>query len=110
MTSIASVRAVAALLPHPSLLASGIRAHRDIIYHSPNRGNPLRLDVYLHSRAQSARTAEQKQSSANKQQPALMPVFLYIHGGGWMSGDKGMHSLPLLYQVCCNHRLTLRLC
>jgi hypothetical protein len=28
-----------------------------------------------------------------------MPVFFYIHGGGWVTGDKAFASLPLLYQV-----------
>ena len=28
--------------------------------------------------------------------PEDSPVFLYIHGGGWVVGDKAFHSLPLL--------------
>ena len=27
------------------------------------------------------------------------PVFLYIHGGGWVAGHRGFHSIPLLYDV-----------
>ena len=27
------------------------------------------------------------------------PVFMYIHGGGWVTGHRKYHSLPLLYQV-----------
>lgn len=27
------------------------------------------------------------------------PTLLYFHGGGWMTGDKALHSLPLLYNV-----------
>jgi len=27
------------------------------------------------------------------------PVLLYIHGGGWVTGHKQFHSIPLIYQV-----------
>jgi acetyl esterase/lipase len=28
-----------------------------------------------------------------------MPIFFYVHGGGWVTGDKTFASLPMLYQV-----------
>lgn len=44
------------------------------------------------------------------------PVFLYIHGGGWITGDRRWHSMPLLFQlahagwlvVTTNYRLAPR--
>lgn len=30
---------------------------------------------------------------------ALLPVFLYIHGGGWVTGHRSFHSLAMLYAI-----------
>lgn len=34
--------------------------------------------------------------------PALMPIIIHIHGGGWISGAKGQQGQPLLHHLCMN--------
>jgi len=43
----------------------------------------LKLDVYWHKNRRLKNA----------------PVFLYIHGGGWVTGHRAYHSIPLLYQI-----------
>lgn len=56
--------------PPPFRLPPGVRVLKNIVYASPG-GRPLRLDLFL------PETTEGKH-----------PVIVYIHGGGWVGGDK----------------------
>lgn len=76
-----------------------IEVERDITYAVPD-GIPLRMDIY--------RPAESE---------GLLPAILYVHGGGWYSGDKtegiGQRDIPALvaqgYMVAAiNYRLAPR--
>lgn len=44
----------------------------------------LKLDIYVHK---------------NRQTKPKAPIFAYIHGGGWVVGDKQFHSIPLLMEI-----------
>ena len=48
----------------------------DITYTTNRKGSPVKLDVF-----------SPKNTSAEK-----LPVLIYIHGGGWVEGDKIIHS------------------
>ncbi|PKF73752.1 alpha/beta hydrolase [Chryseobacterium sp. PMSZPI] len=48
----------------------------DVVYKTGKKGNPLALDLYM-----------PKNTSAEK-----LPVLIYVHGGGWIEGNKTVHS------------------
>jgi acetyl esterase/lipase len=81
----------------PANIAAPASDHRDLTYCTPQPGAPQRMDLYQ----PEAKTG-------------LAPVVIYIHGGGWTSGDKndpeGMAFLRTLRQlgyvvVSINYRL-----
>lgn len=85
-----AARAACAVVPVPQILGRNIEVKRGIVYANLPSGRrpdspvkPLKLDLYWHS--------------ARKMENA--PVFLYIHGGGWVTGHRMFASLPLLYEV-----------
>ncbi|TZF94134.1 alpha/beta hydrolase [Chryseobacterium panacisoli] len=49
----------------------------DIIYKTSRKGDPIRLDVFT-----------PKNTTAGQ----LLPVLIYVHGGGWIEGDKVIHA------------------
>jgi acetyl esterase/lipase len=58
--------------PQKTVFADGVTAQFDISYASPEGSGPLTLDVYT-----------------PKPKPGpLLPMVLYVHGGGWNSGDS----------------------
>jgi acetyl esterase/lipase len=59
------------------VIPPGVEAHRDIIYSQRDRQRPLMLDLYL-------------PAGANPK-----PLVIWIHGGGWRTGDKGTWVHPL---------------
>jgi len=69
---------------------------RDIAYH-PDGSRAHRLDIYR-----------------NRVRPSGDPVLLYIHGGGWVIGDKREQGLPMMLHlaargwvcVTANYRLS----
>ncbi|PWN60248.1 alpha/beta hydrolase [Chryseobacterium viscerum] len=67
--------------PAPSvkstLLPEIANLSEDIIYKTNRKGNPVKLDVFT-----------PKNISASQQ----LPVLIYVHGGGWVEGDKIIHS------------------
>lgn len=89
------MRVAAALLPDftASLLSRNVIVTHGIVYGQARKGGwsaatpsklcNLRLSVWRHR--DRART------------PA--PCMLYIHGGGWIVGNPGKHSLSLMYEV-----------
>eukprot|EP01096_Ripella_sp_DP13-Kostka_P001436 TRINITY_DN11700_c0_g1_i1.p1 TRINITY_DN11700_c0_g1~~TRINITY_DN11700_c0_g1_i1.p1 ORF type:complete len:528 (-),score=170.40 TRINITY_DN11700_c0_g1_i1:11-1465(-) len=77
-------------LPLPLLLSHNILKIPSITYttqpktsRSQSRLQRLKLDIYYH----------QKRLRKNA------PVFMYIHGGGWVTGHRKFQSIPLLYQI-----------
>ncbi|REC60260.1 alpha/beta hydrolase [Chryseobacterium pennae] len=48
----------------------------NIVYKTNKKGNPIALDLYM-----------PKNISAEK-----IPVLIYVHGGGWIEGDKVIHA------------------
>ncbi|WP_426480649.1 alpha/beta hydrolase fold domain-containing protein [Chryseobacterium sp. R2ACT005] len=48
----------------------------DIVYKTNKKGNPLALDLYI-----------PKNVATEK-----IPVLIYVHGGGWIEGDKVVHA------------------
>jgi acetyl esterase/lipase len=61
--------------PQKAAFADGVSAQLDITYASPAGSRPLTLDIYT-----------------PKPSPAPLPMVLYVHGGGWNSGDS-RHAL-----------------
>jgi len=54
------------------------------VLHARNKVRALKLDLY-----------RPKDVAATKP----LPVFLYVHGGGWMTGHRSFHSLTMLYAI-----------
>ena len=52
----------------------------------------LKLDIYVHK---------------SRQVKPKAPIFAYIHGGGWVVGDKQFHSIPLLMEIARNGWLVI---
>lgn len=59
-----------------TLLPEIAKVSENIVYKTSRKGNPVKLDVY-----------SPKNISSEK-----LPVLIYIHGGGWVEGDKVIHS------------------
>lgn len=75
-------------IPQPTALSwclGGVRKAHTVTYArvGKNRTTKLRMDVYKHS--------------SNTKSGA--PIFLYIHGGGWVLGHRWNPPLPLIHQV-----------
>lgn len=60
-----------------TLLPEIANLSEDIVYKTNRKGNPVKLDVFT-----------PKNVAANQ----LLPVLIYVHGGGWIEGDKIIHS------------------
>jgi len=76
-----AMEAISLLLPIPQLLGPAVRVVRGVHF-ATVRGADLKLDVFL---PRDARPGDRR------------PVFLYIHGGGWITGHRSIASLPLLF-------------
>ena len=62
-------------VPHNVTFANGVRSTADVQFWAPVGYRPLTLDIYL--------------PPATMPKPkAGFPLVLYVHGGGWMIGDK----------------------
>lgn len=59
-----------------TLLPEIARVSEDIVYKTNRKGNPVKLDLYLPQNASSGK----------------FPVLIYVHGGGWIEGDKVIHA------------------
>lgn len=59
-----------------TLLPEIATVSEDIVYKTSRKGQPLALDLYT-----------PKNTSAEK-----LPVLIYIHGGGWVEGDKVVNA------------------
>lgn len=59
-----------------TLLPEIANLSEDIVYKTNKKGNPLALDLYI-----------PKNVAAEK-----IPVLIYVHGGGWIEGDKVVHA------------------
>lgn len=83
--------AALSLVPTAWVLSRGVRVTRDVTYAAApeeefgggGEGKPLKLDVYFHARSLRPRA----------------PCFVYIHGGGWVTGHRRYASIPLLYRL-----------
>ena len=65
------------LRAQPEML-DGVTLQRDIPYAAPDGGDPLLLDLYLPSSTKP------------------VPLVMWVHGGGWLNGDKNMaDAVPL---------------
>ncbi|MDR2235486.1 MAG: alpha/beta hydrolase [Chryseobacterium sp.] len=59
-----------------TLLPEIARVEENVEYKINRKGNPLTLDLYTPKNASSA----------------PLPVLIYVHGGGWIEGDKMIHA------------------
>ena len=59
-----------------TLLPEIAKVSEDIVYKTNRKGKPLALDLYIPKNA----TTEK------------LPVLIYVHGGGWIEGDKVVHA------------------
>lgn len=92
-------------LPIPRFHCPNIKCQTDIVYHTPDptlqevESSKWKLDVYFDS----------------TNQLVDRPIFIYIHGGAWIVGDKREQGLPILYHlaskgwVCFTINCNLRL-
>jgi hypothetical protein len=69
------------LLPIPSL-GVGLEVKRGVVFAKLDVST-LKMDIYKRRGVTTG-----------------APVFMYIHGGGWVTGTRLFASLPLLCQVC----------
>ena len=97
--SMTAWRSVQMMLPFPALTRwkDGIRVDRGLTFHvvgGLSKLQHLRLDVYHPPQSPLSSPS----SSASSTQP-LLPCVVYVHGGGWMTGDKSQSSLPMLLQL-----------
>ena len=60
-----------------TLLPEIANLSEDIVYKTNRKGNAVKLDVFTPKNAPSDQ---------------LLPVLIYVHGGGWIEGDKIIHS------------------
>lgn len=84
-----------AAVPLPRLLNRNIACEPGVVYARvsrkvrggvslPREVFDLKLDLYWHRERRLTPSA---------------PVFMYIHGGGWITGHRSHHSLGLLYEL-----------
>ena len=99
-------RCVQAMLPAPILSRwkDGIRVDRGITYHvveGQRKKQYLKLDVYHPPTSPLSHPASSSSSPSSAVAPAppLYPLVIYVHGGGWITGDKRWGSLPLLVEL-----------
>ncbi|NIF07459.1 alpha/beta hydrolase [Chryseobacterium sp. Tr-659] len=59
-----------------SLLPEIASVSENIVYKTDKKGNPIALDLYMPKNT----TSDQ------------LPVLIYVHGGGWVEGDKTVHA------------------
>eukprot|EP01062_Namystynia_karyoxenos_P001976 TRINITY_DN10690_c0_g1_i1.p1 TRINITY_DN10690_c0_g1~~TRINITY_DN10690_c0_g1_i1.p1 ORF type:complete len:540 (+),score=124.96 TRINITY_DN10690_c0_g1_i1:81-1622(+) len=81
-------RALRSAMALPITQWGGLSITRGVVYSEAAPG--LRLDVYRRKGLEG---------------PA--PTLLYFHGGGWIAGDKALHSLPLLLGIATRGWLVL---
>ena len=106
-------RCVQAMLPFPVLSRwkDGIRCDSGITYHivhGEKKVQHLKLDVYhppqsplSHNKTITTTTTTSTSSFSSipaSPQP-LFPLVVYIHGGGWITGDKRWGSMPLITEL-----------
>jgi acetyl esterase/lipase len=60
-----------------TLLPEVANLSEDIVYKTNRKGNVVKLDVFTPKNAPSDQ---------------LLPVLIYVHGGGWIEGDKVIHA------------------
>ena len=108
--------AVAVTLPLPFFLYRGIVAKRKRVFAVVPKRTVLKRSQLRIAR-KNGTTASVSLSLAGQELKKLKldifyhpeklmpnaPVFLYIHGGGWITGDRRWHSMPLLFQVPLDH-------
>lgn len=59
-----------------TLLPEIATVSEDIVYKTNRKGKPLALDLYIPKNAATGK----------------LPVLIYVHGGGWIEGDKVVHA------------------
>jgi acetyl esterase/lipase len=70
-------------------IPEGVKAHRDLAYVTNGHARQ-KLDLYIPEKPKG-------------------PLLVYIHGGGWLGGDKGqVEGLPLLHHGYCVASLNYR--
>ena len=100
--SMSSFRCLQSMLPFPALTRwkDGIRVDRGLTFHVVGRASKgvqhLRLDVY--HPPQSPLSSPLSSPPPSPPRP-LLPCVVYVHGGGWITGDKSQTSLPLLLHL-----------
>ncbi|WPO90163.1 alpha/beta hydrolase fold domain-containing protein [Chryseobacterium sp. HR92] len=60
-----------------TLLPEIANLSEDIIYKTNRKGDAVKLDVF---------------TPKNAAEDRLLPVLIYVHGGGWIEGDKVIHA------------------
>lgn len=81
------------LLPFP-MLHPEVRRHRDLVF-SRGDGYELCLDVYVPRGRAGAASLHTTRAAAG----AKRPVLLFVHGGGWVIGQKEKQGLPLMLHL-----------
>jgi acetyl esterase/lipase len=71
------VRSYPAAKPVVPEVPPGVTEHRDVVY-GQSSGRALHMDIF----------------EPSERAPALRPALLFVHGGGWRSGDRSM-EVPL---------------
>ncbi|UTX48189.1 alpha/beta hydrolase [Chryseobacterium sp. MA9] len=60
-----------------TLLPEIANLSEDIVYKANRKGNAVKLDIFTPKNAPAGQ---------------LLPVLIYVHGGGWIEGDKVVHA------------------
>lgn len=86
------------LAPDKPLTAGGIRKLAGLRYVSGSRGDAQTLDLYLPAPlspkvAQAAASSSPAGAAGAAAQRTTVPLFVYFHGGAWISGDKDQYAL-----------------
>jgi acetyl esterase len=77
----------------------GLRLERDVVY-GPTKRTEHRLDVYVPTRATRAESAAS--------QAALLPVVMYVHGGGFAMLSKETHRV-MVFAIASRGYLTFNI-
>jgi acetyl esterase/lipase len=84
-------------LTTPLAWAEGITWETGVVFetlHARDKTRTLKLDLYR------PKYHNNKSKEASNETPsAPLPIFLYLHGGGWLTGHRSFHSLSLLYAM-----------